>query len=656
MEMVCRRRGYTPEDWKPGRGGEVRLWIMEPGYAPKLDKYAGADRDTAPPPAAAPAAVEIATWRGRRVFLWGGGDDWPTMKADILAALKATDPPAAETQPATQADPWAAQPAALPGSAISHIRDYLHGGEIFAVMEAAEDPQPEAIEDGVMVVAAQQFKDIEFLGSSKIDLPVRITYRCESTEGPVLKGRRVLWVAGHPIYCQNQSVQLGIKAYADTPANRRAIAEAISSAATQPAARWPKESSLLLPGSRVPLAEALEGKGRLIALCRAVQDGFGMTEEQGVVRVIQKFKVIRVLSGASPATEVTISYTQFDVPFGRERMIKKGQEVVWIARPTEKADRWNGVKALLDTQANRKALGLAPATQPASGPATKPATQPAVPIASLLNRPWKELQRELAAKGILPRDVRETSPKVTIPTYILSLPGKGYGNIQIVVNNGAVDQVEVWPGNKLPGFTSKVAGVIAPGMDVADVEKRHGKPIHVVYGKEGQWCRVWKVGDYVVVGYRGISDGKKIERVLAYHIHLLPPPERLLPYGDREELLKLLKSLGDKQAPGASATRPATPPAAPAAKEFIDELSAALSRTPQQQAKVQAWVEAGNVPAPPAAPNPAKLASFLDSILEGNQKAILRRWIESGTMPLGRATGGSSPATQPPAPSAGRRY
>jgi hypothetical protein len=68
----------------------VILSIMKRGYTGK------------PLAGAAERAEEIDTWRGRRVFFWGGGSDWPTAKADILAALKATDAPAAETQPATQ--------------------------------------------------------------------------------------------------------------------------------------------------------------------------------------------------------------------------------------------------------------------------------------------------------------------------------------------------------------------------------------------------------------------------------------------------------------------------------------------------------------------------------------------------------------------------
>lgn len=90
-------------DWrdKPfGVAGFTHLWIMDADYSPKEEIYA---RDGRFRRASIAPAEEIAVWRGRRVFLWvgcvGGVD---TIKADVLAALKATDAPAA-TQSAAKA-------------------------------------------------------------------------------------------------------------------------------------------------------------------------------------------------------------------------------------------------------------------------------------------------------------------------------------------------------------------------------------------------------------------------------------------------------------------------------------------------------------------------------------------------------------------------
>ena len=98
VELRWQRKGYKPVDGKFGKGGEVHLWIMDANYAPKQDRFANID----PYPAQVGPAAETAAWRGRRVFFWGGGDDWPTAKADLLAVLKATDAPPVLTQPATQ--------------------------------------------------------------------------------------------------------------------------------------------------------------------------------------------------------------------------------------------------------------------------------------------------------------------------------------------------------------------------------------------------------------------------------------------------------------------------------------------------------------------------------------------------------------------------
>jgi ankyrin repeat protein len=77
------RIGFEPIDWKKGKAGDIRVWIMDKGYAPKESKY----------PAGAPqvgAAQEVNPWHGRRVLIWGGAKDWVKWKDNVLSALKST--------------------------------------------------------------------------------------------------------------------------------------------------------------------------------------------------------------------------------------------------------------------------------------------------------------------------------------------------------------------------------------------------------------------------------------------------------------------------------------------------------------------------------------------------------------------------------------
>jgi len=90
VELVWQRKGYTPEDWKRGKGGEAHLWIMAAGYAPERNKYADLAPGEGPQIG---AAAGIGLWHGRRVFFWGsGGDDWPTIASDVAAAMRASEP------------------------------------------------------------------------------------------------------------------------------------------------------------------------------------------------------------------------------------------------------------------------------------------------------------------------------------------------------------------------------------------------------------------------------------------------------------------------------------------------------------------------------------------------------------------------------------
>ncbi|MCX6880583.1 MAG: hypothetical protein NTW21_43275 [Verrucomicrobia bacterium] len=92
MEIRIERTGYTAEDWKHGRGGEVHVWLMPKDYQP----------GTQPGGAQVAPAHETITWRAWRVFVWGsGGTDWPTWENDLTAALQK----AATTATQAPADP-----------------------------------------------------------------------------------------------------------------------------------------------------------------------------------------------------------------------------------------------------------------------------------------------------------------------------------------------------------------------------------------------------------------------------------------------------------------------------------------------------------------------------------------------------------------------
>ena len=96
------RLQWSTMDEKPetklGRTGEVIVWIMDTGYAGKRGD--DAIRGTQAPP-----AVEIAPWRGRRVFFWSAGEVWPSARADILQALAAEDGEPRPIPPARAASP-----------------------------------------------------------------------------------------------------------------------------------------------------------------------------------------------------------------------------------------------------------------------------------------------------------------------------------------------------------------------------------------------------------------------------------------------------------------------------------------------------------------------------------------------------------------------
>lgn len=95
--IICRRKGYTPADWKRGKGGVVNLYVMDAGYAAAKPLH-GREAQVGP-------AREIARWRGRRVFVFGEGNrDWRNWMTDVSLAVLAAAADAAATRPAVRID------------------------------------------------------------------------------------------------------------------------------------------------------------------------------------------------------------------------------------------------------------------------------------------------------------------------------------------------------------------------------------------------------------------------------------------------------------------------------------------------------------------------------------------------------------------------
>jgi len=98
--IVCRRRGYTPEDRKRHKGGAVNLYVMDAAYAPAKPLHQPGPREAQVGP-----AREIARWRRRRVFIFGeGGQDWRNWMTDVSLAMLAAAADAAATRPAGRID------------------------------------------------------------------------------------------------------------------------------------------------------------------------------------------------------------------------------------------------------------------------------------------------------------------------------------------------------------------------------------------------------------------------------------------------------------------------------------------------------------------------------------------------------------------------
>ncbi|MHC4389607.1 MAG: hypothetical protein ACYSX1_13515, partial [Planctomycetota bacterium] len=118
----------------------------------------------------------------------------------------------------------------------------------------------------------------------------------------------------------------------------------------------------LLPGSSLSIENALQTPQFIfVAVCEAVDEGLHVQDEDGGVwEGLQKFKVLEVLAGdeSNSGKEIRVSYPYFDHPGLRERPIRQGERVIWIAHKSQ-APQYNGPKALADTSENRQTINVA---------------------------------------------------------------------------------------------------------------------------------------------------------------------------------------------------------------------------------------------------------------------------------------------------------
>jgi len=118
-----------------------------------------------------------------------------------------------------------------------------------------------------------------------------------------------------------------------------------------------KDNAAALPGSRVSLEDAFRDEHAFVALCEALEQARATCDEEGVLQATQKFRVLKVFTQHAPIftfNEVNISYVFLDAADPCERVIRKGEQVIWVASPIEGGCR--GIKALGETPQNLAAV------------------------------------------------------------------------------------------------------------------------------------------------------------------------------------------------------------------------------------------------------------------------------------------------------------
>ena len=164
---------------------------------------------------------------------------------------------------------------------------------------------------------------------------------------------------------------------------------------------------------------------------------------------------------------------------------------------------------------------------------------PSVPFASIIGRHWDEVYGDLSARGVSILD--EWRAEDGHGEYIL----RGtLANVSVVVSEGVIDEVAAWAVNGLGDQYASVAGEIRPGVPVAEIERLHGGPIYsVITGKEGQYMKGWRVGEYLVlIECNGLyGRGDKADRIYAFRQEHLPPSDRIWSLKGRTTLKDLME-------------------------------------------------------------------------------------------------------------------
>ncbi|HUT57366.1 MAG TPA: HEAT repeat domain-containing protein, partial [Phycisphaerae bacterium] len=122
---------------------------------------------------------------------------------------------------------------------------------------------------------------------------------------------------------------------------------------------------LPLPGTQVSIEWVVRQPQAFAAVCEAVSDARAFSDRaaaEGVTGEWQVFKVAEVLVGnTAAADDATFEYYVLDRPGAHERAIRKGERIIWIARPRTDGEsgvegRLHCLKALPETPENRDAV------------------------------------------------------------------------------------------------------------------------------------------------------------------------------------------------------------------------------------------------------------------------------------------------------------
>jgi len=114
-----------------------------------------------------------------------------------------------------------------------------------------------------------------------------------------------------------------------------------------------------LPGSTTSLDDVLGRKEfAFVGRCEALEHTTAEPGPSGISGAKQKFKLLEVLAGSGPKGQtIQLAYSIVVIAQPPESLIIKGEQVLWVV--WKGGDTLVGVKALADTQENRKAVAAA---------------------------------------------------------------------------------------------------------------------------------------------------------------------------------------------------------------------------------------------------------------------------------------------------------